>query len=201
MSLLRHSAVLVMLFALTVGASAISEMAAFGAGCWNPPGDAWGASMRYTQEKSDYYLLLDCGLRSMTDADLQGIMRIEAGVPVVRWRDGMIGVGPSASWFWEPKHHAIFDDAVEEAGEYQKGDTLFEPLGRQLGTAILVLAMDAVLSPVTALADNGVRIRPAISLRQRIGEEHFLQISHDFGHGRNDPFNGTTVALTYVKSF
>ncbi len=186
---------------LALAGIAGEDMRAFGMACWNPPGDAFGASLRYSRIHPHNYLQLECGVRALTDAETRGLMRVEAGVPLARWRGGMLGAGASASWFWEPRHHAIFDGLVETAGERRKDDAVFEPLGRTLGAALLVVILDAALSPITALGDDGARIRPALSLRQSLGDGYLLQLSHDFGHGGNDPFNGTTVALEYVMRF
>ena len=197
----RFTVMVAVLLALALAGVAGEEMRAFGIACWNPPGDAFGASLRYTRVHPHNYLLLDCGVRALTDAEWRGLLRVEAGVPLARWRGGMLGAGASASWFWEPRHHAMFDGLIESAGEDREGDAMLDSFGRTLMMGLLVAMLDAVISPVSALGDNGARIRPALSLRQSLGDGYLLQLSHDFGRGAGDPFNATTVALEYVTPF
>ena len=45
---------------LAVAAVAGEDWAAWGVGCWNPPGDAVGASLRYVRVQPQHYLQLDC---------------------------------------------------------------------------------------------------------------------------------------------
>ena len=115
----------------------------------------------------------------------------------------MLGAGPSATWYWAPEHHTFLDAMLEYAGEEEEGDSPLDPVFRTLVALVFAATLDAATSPLTSIGDHGhgVKIRPAISLRQELWDGCAIHVSHDFGLSSADQFSGTTVALEFVRTF
>ena len=147
--------------------------------------------------------LVDWGYRSLAPDERLGVIRAEAGVPIARWQGGMLGAGPSATWYWATEHQTFFDTMIDDAGEDQEGDSVLDPVFRTLVALVFAATLDAATSPFTSIGDHGhgVKIRPTISLRQELGDGCAIHVSHDFRQNSADQFSGTTVALEFVRTF
>jgi hypothetical protein len=174
-----------------------------GISCWVSDSKQWGWSLHALHNAPTHYLQLDWGYRNLSTPQPIGVIRGEAGLPLAKWETGTLGFGPSVTWYWAARDSMNLEGWLRAVSDDDREENYLESLFEAALAVAFYSTVDAASSPLTSINDhgNGIKIRPALTLQQSLGSVGQFRVTHDFGHGGNDPFSGTGYSLALVKRF